>query len=107
MSNPSSTKTVLIIGASRGLGYAIAEEYVKRGWSVVGTVRGDSRTKLHNLASRSNGQVEIETIDINFPDQIAALRTRLAQRSFDLLFVNSGVTNNNPDETVAKVSKIG
>jgi NAD(P)-dependent dehydrogenase (short-subunit alcohol dehydrogenase family) len=104
MSNSSSTKTVLIVGASRGLGYAMAEEYVKRGWTVVGTVRGDSQTKLHSLASRSNGQVEIETIDVNFPDQIEALRSRLAQRLFDLLFVNSGVTNNNPDETVAEVS---
>jgi len=98
------TKTVLIIGASRGLGYAMAEEYSKRGWNVVGTVRGDRRSKLHDLAARSNGQVEIETVDINVPDQVAALRSRLAQSSFDLLFVNSGITNNNPDETIAQVS---
>jgi NAD(P)-dependent dehydrogenase (short-subunit alcohol dehydrogenase family) len=104
LANPSLTKTVLIIGASRGLGYAMAEEYFTRGWNVVGTVRGDSQSKLHELEARANGQVEIETVDINFPDQVAALRTRLAQRSFDLLFVNSGVTNNNPDETVAQVS---
>ncbi|HEX3991732.1 MAG TPA: SDR family NAD(P)-dependent oxidoreductase [Acetobacteraceae bacterium] len=103
MANASSTKTALIIGASRGLGYAMAEEYLKRGWHVVGTIRGESRTQLHDLAARSNGQVEIETVDINFPDQVAALRARLAQRSFDLLFVNSGVSNN-PDETVAQVS---
>ena len=104
MPSASSTKTVLIIGASRGLGYAMAEEYLKRGWSVVGAVRGDSRTKLHDLADRSDGRVRIETLDINFPDQIAALRTRLAGRTFDLLFVNAGVANNNPDETIAEVS---
>jgi len=104
MPNSSSTKTVLIIGASRGLGYAMAEEYLKRGWSVVGTVRGESRTRLHDLAARPDSRVHIETLDINFPDQIAALRTRLTGRTFDLLFVNSGVTNHNPDETVAEVS---
>jgi len=104
MPNSSSTKTVLIIGASRGLGYAMAEEYLKRGWSVAGTVRGESRTKLHELAAKSDGRVEIETIDINLPDQIAALRARLAGRTFDLLFVNAGVTNNNPNEIVAEVS---
>jgi NAD(P)-dependent dehydrogenase (short-subunit alcohol dehydrogenase family) len=103
MPNPSSTKTVLIIGASRGLGYAMAEEYLKHGWSVVGTVRGESRTKLHDLAAKHD-TVQIEILDVNFPDQIAALRTRLAARTFDLLFVNSGTTNNNPDETVAEVS---
>jgi NAD(P)-dependent dehydrogenase (short-subunit alcohol dehydrogenase family) len=104
MSDISSTKTVLIIGASRGLGYAMAEEYLKHKWSVVGTVRGESQTKLHDLAAKRDSRVQIETVDVNFPDQIAALRTRLAGRTFDVLFVNSGVTNNNPDETVAEVS---
>ena len=103
MPNPSATKTVLIIGASRGLGYAMAEEYLKHGWSVVGTVRGESRTKLHDLAAKHDTRVQVETLDINVPDQIAALRTRLAARTFDLLFVNSGTTNNDPDETVAEV----
>jgi NAD(P)-dependent dehydrogenase (short-subunit alcohol dehydrogenase family) len=104
MPNSSSTKTVLIIGASRGLGYAMAEEYLEHGWSVVGTVRGESRTRLHDLAAKHDARVQIETLDINVPDQIAALRTRLAARTFDVLFVNSGTTNNNPDETVAEVS---
>jgi NAD(P)-dependent dehydrogenase (short-subunit alcohol dehydrogenase family) len=104
MPDSSSTKTVLIIGASRGLGYAMAEEYLKHGWSVVGTVRGESRTKLHDLAAKPDSRVQIENVDINFPDQVAALRTRLAGRTFDVLFVNSGITNNNPDETVAEVS---
>jgi NAD(P)-dependent dehydrogenase (short-subunit alcohol dehydrogenase family) len=104
MPDSSSTKTVLIIGASRGLGYAMAEEYLKRGWSVVGTVRGEGRTRLHDLAASPDSRVQIETVDINFPDQIAALRARLAGRTFDVLFVNSGVTNHNPGETVAEVS---
>jgi len=101
---PNSPSAILIIGASRGLGYAMAEEYLKRGWSVVGTVRGESRTQLHELAAKSDGRVQIETIDIDFPDQIAALRGRLAGRTFDVLFVNAGVTNNHPGDTVAEVS---
>ena len=104
MPESSSTKTVLIIGASRGLGYAMAEEYLKRGWRVVGTVRGEGRTRLHDLAAGSEGKVEIETLDINFPEQISALRARLAGRTFDLLFMNSGVSNTNPDDTVAEVA---
>ena len=104
MPNLSSANTVLIIGASRGLGYAMAEEYLRHSWNVVGTVRGESRTKLHDLAARPDSHVEVETVDINFPDQIAALRTRLAGRAFDLLFVNAGATNTNPDDTVAEVS---
>lgn len=104
MANSASKKTILIIGASRGLGFAIAEEYIKHGWNVVGTVRGKSRTKLHDLADKHDGRVEIESLDITFPDQTAALRTRLEGRTFDVLFVNSGITNENPSDTVAQVS---
>jgi NAD(P)-dependent dehydrogenase (short-subunit alcohol dehydrogenase family) len=81
----------------------MAEEYVKRGWHVVGTVRGEG-SPLHDLAARAGGQLEIETVDINHPDQVAAMRARLAGRRFDLLFVNAGVANRNPDETLADVA---
>ena len=104
MPSSSSAKAILLIGASRGLGYAMAEEYLKHGWHVVGTVRGETRTPLHDLAARSGSQLEIEMLDVNVPDQIAALRARLARRTFDVLFVNPGVTNSNPDEPVGEVS---
>jgi NAD(P)-dependent dehydrogenase (short-subunit alcohol dehydrogenase family) len=45
MSAPAG-KTALIIGASRGLGYALAAEYLARGWQVTATVRGAGRTGL-------------------------------------------------------------
>lgn len=89
----SRTSTLLLIGASRGLGYAMAAEFVARDWQVVGTVRGTARTPLHDLADAHPGRVEIETLDINVPDQLEALRKRLEGRVFDLLFVNAGVTN--------------
>lgn len=99
----STKKTVLLIGASRGLGYALAEEWLGRGWHVVGTVRGSDATKLHELATRNNARLEVETVDIAEPDQVAALRARLQGRVFDLLFVNAGVTNDDR-ETIADVS---
>jgi NAD(P)-dependent dehydrogenase (short-subunit alcohol dehydrogenase family) len=37
------TKTLILIGASRGLGYAMADEYLKRGWHVVATERKGAR----------------------------------------------------------------
>jgi NAD(P)-dependent dehydrogenase (short-subunit alcohol dehydrogenase family) len=96
-------KTVLLVGASRGLGYAMAEEFLKLGWNVVGTVRGRARTGLHELARRSPGRIEIATVDITMPEQIAALRFRLEHSKLDMLFVNAGVTNN-PKETIGEVS---
>jgi NAD(P)-dependent dehydrogenase (short-subunit alcohol dehydrogenase family) len=96
-------RKLLLIGASRGLGYAMAEEFLERGWNVVGTVRGETRTRLHELAEKSARRIEIESLDITLPDQISALRARLAAETFDMLFVNAGITNN-PHETIGDVS---
>jgi NAD(P)-dependent dehydrogenase (short-subunit alcohol dehydrogenase family) len=98
-----SIKSVLLVGASRGLGYALAAEYLKRNWHVVATVRSGSTTQLHDLLEDSNGRLEIENVDINLPAQVAGLRARLAGRMFQLLFVNAGVTNDDR-ETIADVS---
>ncbi|HEY0181605.1 MAG TPA: SDR family NAD(P)-dependent oxidoreductase [Rhodopila sp.] len=98
-------RTILLIGASRGLGLAMAAEFLKKGWNVVGTVRGSgTRTLLHDLADAFPGRVEIETLDICEPDQIAALRDRLSGRVFDMLFVNAGIANRNPMDTIGEVS---
>jgi NAD(P)-dependent dehydrogenase (short-subunit alcohol dehydrogenase family) len=100
---PDPTKSLLLIGASRGLGLAITQEFAQRGWNVMGTVRVSSGTQLQELAQRLPERIEIETVDITIPDQISALRVRLAARKFDLLFVNAGVTSN-PNETIVQVS---
>ncbi len=94
---------MLLIGASRGLGLALAREWAQGGRQVVATVRGPGRTPLHDLADTCAGHIEIETVDITEPAQVEALRDRLAERTFGLLFVNAGVTNQ-PEGTVAQTS---
>jgi NAD(P)-dependent dehydrogenase (short-subunit alcohol dehydrogenase family) len=84
---------VLVVGASRGIGLAVVEEYARRGSRVVGTVRGTGRTALHDLADRSAGAVDVEHVDTTVDDEIGALAQRLAGRRFDLLLVNAGVTH--------------
>lgn len=68
-------------------------EFLRRDWRVIATVRGASRTGLHDLDGR--GRLEMETLDVTVPEQIAALRDRLAGRRLDLLFVNAGVAHDN------------
>lgn len=104
MPTPLIPPTILLIGASRGLGLAMAGEFLRRGWHVVGTVRGTARTRLHELADAHPGRIEIETLDICFADQLAALRQRLDHRRFDMLFVNAGTTNPDPTQTIDEVS---
>lgn len=99
----SELPTLLLIGASRGLGHAIAARFAESGWRVIGTVRGTTRTPLHELAETSPS-IEIEQLDINEPEQIRSLRQRLSARHFDMLFVNAGTTNEHPDQTIGEVS---
>jgi NAD(P)-dependent dehydrogenase (short-subunit alcohol dehydrogenase family) len=103
MKTMPSQKTVLLVGASRGLGYAMVEEYLKRGWRVIATGRESSTEKLHLLAGASAGALEVETVDIAIPEQVKDVRARLADRKIDVLFVNAGVTNDDR-ETIADVS---
>lgn len=105
MSTESSRQTILLVGASRGLGHAMAAEFLKKGWNVVGTVRDAStRTLLHDLADEYPDRLEIQTLDINEPHQIATLHERLSGRVFDMLFVNAGVTNEDGDTTIGMIS---
>jgi NAD(P)-dependent dehydrogenase (short-subunit alcohol dehydrogenase family) len=83
MTNEASG-SILLIGASRGLGLAIAEEFLKKGWSVTGTVRGGKQTRLHDLEHKYKAQLEIETLDITDAKQLAALHDRLSGRAFDI-----------------------
>lgn len=88
------TGTALIVGASRGIGQALAAEFVERGWTVIGTVRGSAPTPLHDLAAAAGDRLRIEQVDITRADQVAELRSRLDDVSLDVLFVNAGTTNN-------------
>jgi NAD(P)-dependent dehydrogenase (short-subunit alcohol dehydrogenase family) len=100
----SAAPTILLIAASRGLGLAMAEEFLKKGWNVVGTVRaGSGHTQLHDLADRFRERLEIETLDICEQSQVESLRQRLSGRVFDMLFVNAGTTND-PTETIGDVT---
>jgi NAD(P)-dependent dehydrogenase (short-subunit alcohol dehydrogenase family) len=96
-------KRLLLFGASRGLGLAIAEEYLKLDWHVVATVRNGRETALHDLVGKADGRLDIEIVDITDPAQATALHGRLWSERFDLLFVNAGVTNDDR-ETIADVS---
>jgi len=101
--NAGLPRHALIVGASRGLGLAIAQAYLARGWHVVGTVRPGPPTKLHALRERWPRLLDIETVDITLPDQVADLRARLDGTTFDLQLVNAGVKNDDR-ETIGEVS---
>lgn len=103
MSLPSFVPSVLLIGASRGIGLAMAEQFLAKGWHVTGTVRSE-QTPLHALADAWPGQLQIEILDMCDDLQLAALDARLNGSQFDMLFVNAGTTNRDPSQTIGEIT---
>jgi NAD(P)-dependent dehydrogenase (short-subunit alcohol dehydrogenase family) len=87
----ASRTTALIVGASRGLGLALTEEWLKRDAHVIATVRTPS-PELDALKGRYPGSLEIETVDIAEAGPVHALRKRLDGRRLDVLFINAGIS---------------
>ena len=81
----------------------MAGEFAARGWRVVGTVRA-AETPLHVLAAERADAVEVENLDMTDHDQIRSLRDRLAGRPFDVVFINAGIVNRRPSDTMSAVS---
>ncbi|MEA2119722.1 SDR family oxidoreductase [Halovibrio sp. HP20-50] len=76
--------TVVITGANRGVGLALAMHYVDAGWRVLGVCRQTSE-ELDRLAEQV-----IDGIDVTQPDDVARLVEVLNGQTIDLLINNAG-----------------
>ena len=80
--------TVLITGANRGIGLALARSYAADGWRVLGTCRDPaSAGELGSL----RGDVSVERLEIRDDSAIAGLAEKLSGEQIDVLFNNAGV----------------
>ncbi|GMF22796.1 unnamed protein product [Phytophthora lilii] len=83
-----ATKTVLITGSNRGIGFAIAQHYVKQGWNVIATARNVGAAKeLKDLKPW-----KIITLDTGDEQSILAAAKTLEGVAVDLLINNSGIS---------------
>jgi NAD(P)-dependent dehydrogenase (short-subunit alcohol dehydrogenase family) len=88
----SSTRTVLLVGASRGLGLGLAREYLARGWRVIATARANDGALRALDRPGHPGRLVVEHVDIADQATVAALRRRLGAERLDLLFVVAGIS---------------
>jgi NAD(P)-dependent dehydrogenase (short-subunit alcohol dehydrogenase family) len=79
-------KTVLIVGASRGIGREFAHQYRKAGWRVLATARDEA-----SLQALEELGAETFSLDITVPAEIAALGWKLDGERLDAALLVSGV----------------
>src|SRR3954451_251090 len=94
--------TALVVGASRGLGLALAAEYLQRGSHVVATVRGATPAALRLLESGAGGRLTGARADATAREDLSALHGQMQRTALDVLFVNAGVAYD-PDKTAAEI----
>jgi NAD(P)-dependent dehydrogenase (short-subunit alcohol dehydrogenase family) len=83
--------TVLVTGASRGIGLEFVRQYSADGWSVLACCRSPQRAaELRDLAA-TNPQVKIHTLDVSDFAAIDALASQLRGQSIDVLLNNAGL----------------
>ena len=88
----SSAGTVLVTGASRGLGIEFARSWLARGAHVIATARNLSTAEeLQGLAKENPGQLRLLQLDVKEERSIEALADALGNTSIDLLINNAGV----------------
>ena len=91
--NMSSTKTVLITGASSGFGMLTSITMAKYGWQVLATMRNlERRETLENLASAAGvlDRIEFIALDVTNRGQIYTLASALAERPVHAIVNNAG-----------------
>lgn len=75
--------TVLVTGANRGIGQALAKTFLADGWKVYAAARGEDATV-------PEGCLPVQ-LDITDPQSIVRLKDRLALEPLDVLWNNAGV----------------
>ena len=84
--------TVLITGASRGIGFEFAKRYAEQGWDVIATARSpEDDVPLQDLAKQYDN-VRIETMDVTDHAEIDALAAKLKDTAIDVLINNVGIS---------------
>ncbi|MDW5499656.1 3-oxoacyl-ACP reductase FabG [Pseudomonas lundensis] len=88
-------KVVLVTGASRGIGRAIAETFVARGAKVIGTATSESGAEaISSYLGESGKGFALNVVDAQSIDSVlASIRAEFGE--IDILVNNAGITRDN------------
>ena len=92
------TGTVLVTGANRGIGLALARNYAERGWKVIATARKPERADELNELAAANDDVTVEQMDLLDHAGIDTLAEKLRDVPIDVLLNNAAIMGDADDQ---------
>jgi NAD(P)-dependent dehydrogenase (short-subunit alcohol dehydrogenase family) len=99
MSKGDSMKTALITGASRGLGFAMAEALAGPGWKLILTARNDA--ELQAAARKLEGRTDVRAIAGDVANDRHRRALLAGVERLDLLVNNASMLGLGPDSRLA------
>jgi NAD(P)-dependent dehydrogenase (short-subunit alcohol dehydrogenase family) len=89
---PAATAdTVLITGASSGLGLEFVRQYAAKGWTVIATHRRNGVPEPLEPIVAAHANVRVERMDVASVEEVRALATKLEGIAVDVLINNAGI----------------
>jgi len=83
--------TILVTGASRGIGLEFVRQYAQAGWDVIAAARDPANAReLDDVRRRAGGNVAVEPLDVTHPQQVEWLVGKYAATAIDVLVNNAG-----------------
>jgi NAD(P)-dependent dehydrogenase (short-subunit alcohol dehydrogenase family) len=83
--------TILVTGASRGIGLEFVRQYAAAGWDVIAAARDPATARaLDGVRRRAGGNVAVEPLDVTHPQQLEWLVGKYAETPIDVLLNNAG-----------------
>lgn len=97
-------KIALVTGASQGIGCALVDDLIKRGWMVIGVAR--SEEKLKELQTQHGSCFLPVVCDVSRSDEVARVSQQLIsdEKIPSLFFLNAGVAGDAACESVDSFS---
>jgi NAD(P)-dependent dehydrogenase (short-subunit alcohol dehydrogenase family) len=98
------TTTVLVTGASRGIGYEFAKQYAERGYAVIATARDPAKATELNALAAVHKTIRVERLDVLDHAGIDALAAKLKGTPIDILVNNAGIGGGGVNQVFGKIN---
>jgi NAD(P)-dependent dehydrogenase (short-subunit alcohol dehydrogenase family) len=92
----TAAPTVLITGANRGIGFALAEQYAASGWMVIATARNPRDADALQELARANARLQVEKLDVTSDRSVRRLAKKYRGKPIDVLINNAGILGDVP-----------